>query len=171
VHPGGEQACPVETTLKGGGALVGDVGSEPDELPERGTRAGVASGGAQVTRGGCVVLLGRDGVPLGPQVGQAPAGLAERGVQGRSGGDRGGLAGGRPLVVDLGQAGPAGVANQLERRGQGVGVSVGDDVGGGRPAGGPGGQAGGGALAGVGQAGGGRVGIALLALEDRHLAG
>ena len=72
MHPGGEQARAVQGTLNRGGGLVRQVGGKPDELPERGAQASVARGRAQVTGGGRVVPLGRDGVALCAQARQAP---------------------------------------------------------------------------------------------------
>ena len=191
MHPGGEQAGAVQGTLNRGGGLVRYLGGEPDELPERGAGTGVASGRAQVTGGGRVVLLGRDRVTLCAQVRQAPTGLAQGRREVRLGGDGRGLPVGGAAVVRLGQADRARFAGALEHLRQGVDVGCGDQVigklgsvdgkggfvswpgcvGGGRPAGGPGGQGLGRLGLGGGEPGGGGVGVVLLALVGRDLAG
>ena len=128
MHPGGEQARAVQGTLNRGGGLVRYVGGEPDELPERCAGTGVASGRAQVTGGGRVVLLGRDGVALCAQVRQAPTGLAQGRAEVGLGGDGRGLPVGGAAVVRLGQAGRARFAGALEHLRQGVDVGRGDQV-------------------------------------------
>ena len=128
MHPGGEQARAVQGTLNRGGGLVRYVGGEPDELPERGAGTGVASGRAQVTGGGRVVLLGRDGVTLRAQARQAPTGLAQGRAEVGLGGDGRGLPVGGAAVVRLGQAARARFAGALEHLRQGVDVGPGDQV-------------------------------------------
>ena len=67
MDPGGQQPRPVQRTLDGGGLGVIDPVGEPDQPPERGTRAPLPAGGAQVTGGRRVVLLRGDRVAFGAQ--------------------------------------------------------------------------------------------------------
>jgi hypothetical protein len=126
--------------------------------------AAVSSGTSGANRTSC-----QSGAPARSELGQASAVLREGGVQAGPGGDRGGLPVGDAAVVDLGQAGGAGLADPVERRREGARVGRGDRAG--VPPGGPGGEGLGGGLPGLQQAGGGGLGGGLLTLLDGLLAG
>ena len=169
VDPGGEQARPVQGALDRGGLGVADPVGEPDELPERGARALVPAGRAQVTGGRRVVLLGGDGVAFGAQVRQPLADLPQLRFQVRAGGDGAACRSAmRPSYTSVRLAAPGSPmrssASASASASSGPDARAGPAAG---PAGGPGGQFGRGRLAGLRQAGRrGRAGL-FLALARR----
>ena len=150
MDPGGQQPRPVQRTLDGGGLGVIDPVGEPDQPPERGTRAPLPAGGTQVIGGRRVVLLRGDRVAFGAQAGQPRADLPPVRLQVRAGGDGDGLTFGGAAVEHLRDAGGAGLADEVERLGQRLGVGRGHDRTGRRRGGARGSASGAGPAAGPG---------------------